>query len=143
VTGLGILLYLFAHITDTFFVVVNPAWYDHAMSLYGGVIGGRYYWPIRWAFRLGELGLIACVLFHSLNGIRVVLFDFWPKGTQYQREIFTIVVIAFWAIMIPVAIWVLLPLAYAPEYENEGEPASTATGVSTGDVSRRRLIPIG
>jgi succinate dehydrogenase / fumarate reductase cytochrome b subunit len=143
VTGLGILLYLFAHITDTFFVVINPAWYDHTMSLYGGVVGGHYYWPVRWAFRLGELGLIACVLFHSLNGIRVVLFDFWPKGTRYQREIFLFVVIAFWAIMIPVTIWVLLPLAYAPEYETESEPASTATSVPTSDASSRPSIPTG
>jgi succinate dehydrogenase / fumarate reductase cytochrome b subunit len=140
---LGILLYLFAHITDTFFVVINPAWYDHTMSLYGGTMGGQYYWPIRWAFRLGELGLIACVLFHSLNGIRVVLFDFWPKGAQYQRGIFTFVVIAFWAIMIPVAIWVLLPLASAPEYENEPEPPSMTTRIRTGAASIRPSIPIG
>lgn len=115
VTGLGILLYLFAHITDTFFVVVNPAWYDHAMNLYGGSIDGNYYWVVRWAFRIGELGLIACVLFHSINGLRVVLFDFWPKATHYQRQIFWFVMALFWGIFIPVAIWVLIPLASAPE----------------------------
>ncbi|MDR3636143.1 MAG: succinate dehydrogenase [Isosphaeraceae bacterium] len=117
VTGLGILLYLFAHITDTFFVVVNPAWYDHAMHLYGGWVGDEYYWPVRWAFRIGELGLIACVLFHSINGLRVVLFDFWPKATHYQRPIFWFVLVAFWGIFVPVAIWVLLPLLSAPEVE--------------------------
>src|SRR5581483_3580298 len=42
VTGLGILLYLTIHIVDTFFVVVNPAWYDHAMALYGGWVSGSY-----------------------------------------------------------------------------------------------------
>src|SRR5262245_24535804 len=64
VAGLGILLYLVAHITDTFFVVVDPAWYDHALALYGGWWSGQYYWPLRWAFRIGEVGLIASVLFH-------------------------------------------------------------------------------
>lgn len=88
VTGLGILIYLVAHITDTFFVVIDPAWYDHTMALYGGEVSGHYYWTVRWAFRLGELGLIACVLFHSINGIRIVLFDFWPKAAVYQRELF-------------------------------------------------------
>jgi succinate dehydrogenase / fumarate reductase cytochrome b subunit len=128
VTGLGILLYLFAHITDTFFVVVEPALYDHTMKLYGGEVGGVYYWPIRWAFRLGELGLIACVFFHSLNGIRIVLFDFWPRATEYQRELFWFVGIAFFAIMIPVAVWVVLPLASAPKHT----PAhSTAAVVET------------
>lgn len=130
VTGVGILLYLFAHITDTFFVVVNPAWYDHAMQLYGGEVSGQYYWPLRWAFRLGELGLIACVLFHSINGIRVVLFDFWPKAAQYQRELFLFVMIAFWAIMIPVTIWVLLPLAQAPA--TYPEAGSSAAGDRAG-----------
>lgn len=115
VTGLGILIYLVAHITDTFFVVIDPAWYDHTMALYGGEVSGHYYWTVRWAFRLGELGLIACVLFHSINGIRIVLFDFWPKAAVYQRELFWFVGIVFLAIMIPVAIWVVLPLASAPK----------------------------
>lgn len=143
VSGLGILLYLVAHITDTFFVVINPAWYDHTMSLYGGTIGGQYYWPIRWAFRIGELGLIACVLFHSLNGIRVVLLDFWSSGARYQEKMFTVVVIAFWVIMVPVAIWVLMPLLSAPEYENEPEPAGATSRAQAGDVPSRPLITIG
>lgn len=115
ITGLGILVYLVAHITDTFFVIINPAWYDHTLALYGGQVGGSYYWPIRWAFRIAELGLIASVLFHSLNGIRIVLFDFWPKAAEHQRGLFRLVLILFFAIMIPVAIWVVLPLASAPE----------------------------
>jgi succinate dehydrogenase / fumarate reductase cytochrome b subunit len=130
VTGLGILLYLFAHITDTFFVVINPAWYDHTMHLYGGEISGHYFWPVRWAFRIGELGLIACVLFHSLNGLRVILFDFWPKGARYQREMFNVVAIAFLVIFIPVSIWVLRPLASAPQ--TPPEPASTSTAAMGG-----------
>ena len=126
ITGLGILLYLFAHITDTFFVVVNPAWYDHAMHLYGGWVGEEYYWGVRWAFRIGELGLIACVLFHSINGVRVVLFDFWPKAALYQRQIFWIVLVAVWGIFIPVAIWVLLPLSSAPGAEPYNGPVNAA-----------------
>jgi len=129
VSGLGILLYLFAHIVDTFFVVINPAWYDHTMNLYGGHVSGSYFWPIRWAFRLGELGLIACVLFHSINGIRVVLLDLWPKGVRYQKGLFQIVVIAFWVIMIPVAIWVILPLFSPPPEHSTPEPEQGTTSV--------------
>ena len=114
VTGLGILLYLIVHIIDTFFVVANPEWYDHALALYGGRIGGDYYWPLRWAFRLGELGLIACVLFHAVNGLRIVLFDFWPQAARYQKELFRAVLWIFWVIMIVVAAWVVWPLFSAP-----------------------------
>src|SRR5207302_4136844 len=106
-TGLGILVYLVAHITDTFFVVVNPAWYDHALALYSGTVGGHTYAALRWGFRLGELGLIASVLFHAVNGVRIVLFDFWPKGARYHRELFQAVMVVFVAIMIPVAVWVV------------------------------------
>lgn len=126
-TGLGILFYLVAHITDTFFVVVSPAMYDHTMKLYGGFLDGHYYWPLRWVVRLGELGLIACVLFHSINGLRIVLFDFWPAAAQHQRTLFRLVVIVFWTIMILVAIWVVMPLAETPEgAEPAGPPGAAA-----------------
>jgi succinate dehydrogenase / fumarate reductase cytochrome b subunit len=127
VTGLGILLYLIAHIVDTFFVVLNPGWYDHALAMYGGWVSGSYYWPLRWAFRLGELGLIASVLFHSVNGIRIVLFDFWPRAARYQRELFWAVVVVFAAVMIPVAVWVVMPLSHAPEYRPE-QPSAVVDG---------------
>lgn len=116
VTGLGILLFLVIHVVDTFFVVFNPALYDHTVAIYGGVIGGTYYWPLRWAFRLAELGLIATVLFHAVNGVRVILFDFWNEGCKYQKESFRAVMLVFLALMIPAAIAVILPLATEPEH---------------------------
>jgi succinate dehydrogenase / fumarate reductase cytochrome b subunit len=122
VTGLGVLLFLIVHILDTFFVVLQPVWYDHTVAIYGGMITGLhpsvngYYWWLRWAFRFGELGLIACVVFHSLNGLRVVLFDFWPPATNYQRPLFNIVLILFAAIMIPVSVVIFLPLTQTPTH---------------------------
>ena len=122
-TGLGVLLFLVVHILDTFFVVAYPALYDHTVGIYGGMITGLpwegvngYYWGLRWAFRLGELALIGCVLFHALNGIRIILFDFWPAASRHQRELFQVVLIAFWAIMVPVAVWVCLPLSSRPDH---------------------------
>jgi succinate dehydrogenase / fumarate reductase, cytochrome b subunit len=26
------------------------------------------------------------VLFHALNGVRVILVDFWAKGPRYQKQ---------------------------------------------------------
>jgi succinate dehydrogenase / fumarate reductase cytochrome b subunit len=113
-TGLGVLLFLIIHVIDTFFVVAYPGLYDETVSLYGGVFLDSYYWPLRWGFRVGELLLIASVVFHAANGVRIILFDFWPRAARYQREIFWGVMVAFWAIMIPVTIWVLAALASAP-----------------------------
>lgn len=131
VTGLGILLFLIIHVIDTFFVVAFPAFYDHTVAIYGGTIAGLpvawglngYYWPIRWAFRLGELGLISCVLFHAINGLRVIAFDFWSGSAARQKQLFAAVIVVFLAIMIPVTVWVLLPLMDAPavvELADEG-----------------------
>jgi succinate dehydrogenase / fumarate reductase cytochrome b subunit len=116
ITGLGIALFLVIHIIDTFFVVAYPALYDHTVAIYGGVISGTYYPALRWAFRVSELGLIACVLFHAINGVRVVMFDFWPGSVRLQKELAWAVLTIFVAIMIPVAIVVFMPLAKTPEH---------------------------
>ena len=34
------------------------------------------------------MGLIAAVLYHSFNGMRITLVDFWPKGAKYQQPMF-------------------------------------------------------
>jgi succinate dehydrogenase / fumarate reductase cytochrome b subunit len=113
-TGLGVLLFLIIHVIDTFLVVAYPAEYDFTVSIYGGTFNGTYYWPLRWGFRIGELGLIASVVFHAVNGVRIVLFDFWPRAANYQRELFWAVVIVFLTVMIPVTVWVLSALASPP-----------------------------
>ena len=52
----------------------DPQTYDEVISTYKAPIVG-----------LMELGLVAAVLYHALNGIRVILIDFWAQGTRYQR----------------------------------------------------------
>jgi succinate dehydrogenase / fumarate reductase, cytochrome b subunit len=114
VTGLGILAFLIIHIIDTFLVVAWPGVYDDTVDIYGGVFLGTYYAWLRWLFRFAELGLIACVLFHSVNGVRIVLFDFWPKSADYQRQAFWVALTVFIIIMIPVTWTVLAALAGPP-----------------------------
>ena len=113
-TGLGILFFLIIHIIDTFLVVAFPAEYDFTVAIYRGEFAGSYYWPLRWAFRVGELGLIASVLFHALNGVRIILFDFVPSAVHHQKSIFWVVAAIFTVIMLPVTIWVVMPLLGPP-----------------------------
>jgi len=114
VTGLGIALFLIVHIVDTFLVVAYPAEYDFTVAIYGGTFSGNYYWPLRWAFRISELALIACVVFHAVNGVRIILFDFWPRAATIQKPIFWGVLVVFLAIMVPVAFVVLGALLGEP-----------------------------
>lgn len=136
VTGLGILVFLVLHILDTFFVVAYPGLYDHTLSLYSGrIINSQgtadYYWFLRWAFRLGELALIACVVFHAVNGVRVVVIDLWPRTAPQQKRYFQVAMAVFLAIMLVVAFFVFKPLTQEPDIWNfPAEPAPPLTSAA-------------
>ncbi len=136
-SGLGILFFLVVHITDTFFVVFAPDWYDHTVALYGGVwFDGNYYWPLRWAFRIAELGLIAAVVFHACHGVGLIFYDLWSKASLHRNAILRTVQVVFWAIMLITTPFVLYPLRKAPDAvaDVQAEPAAldkpTATAPS-------------
>lgn len=44
-----------------------------------------------------QLLVVFIVYFHALNGMRIILLDFWPKYLEYQREITW----AQWLIFLP------------------------------------------
>ncbi len=75
ITGVSIFFFLFAHVIDTAMVRVSPETYNIAVETYKNPIVG-----------VMEIGLVAAVLFHALNGIRIVLVDFWSNGPRYQRQ---------------------------------------------------------
>ncbi|KLN34097.1 succinate dehydrogenase [Cellulosimicrobium cellulans F16] len=81
VTGVLIFFFLLVHVLDTALVRVSP-------EAYNAVIG-TYQTPI---MGLGEAGLVAAIVFHAFNGIRIILVDFWAKGPRYQRTMLWIVV---------------------------------------------------
>jgi succinate dehydrogenase / fumarate reductase, cytochrome b subunit len=84
ITGVGILLFLFIHIADTILVMFGPGAYNHVMSIY----------QAPW-FRPLEVGLFAAVLYHALNGVRIILIDFFDSLTRYHRQIFWIEMAVF------------------------------------------------
>ena len=93
ISGVLIFLFLFAHVLDTALVRVSPEAYNSVMSAYKTPIVG-----------LGEAGLVAAVIFHALNGLRIVAVDFWAKGPRYQRQMFWAVVGGFVVLFAPFAI---------------------------------------
>jgi succinate dehydrogenase / fumarate reductase cytochrome b subunit len=38
-----------------------------------------------WVVKLLELGLVAAVLYHAINGVKVMIMDFWPSTTRYFK----------------------------------------------------------
>ncbi len=82
IAGLGILLFLLVHIVDISLLNFGPDVYNEGIALFGtGII------------RVISLTLIAGVLFHAFNGVRIMLIDFWPKGVKYQGAMFGIVMV--------------------------------------------------
>ena len=74
ITGVLVMAFLFGHIVDTFAVGFGPELYDETIALYK-----------QWWFKPFEVALIAAVLFHALNGLRIILFDFWPRLALKQK----------------------------------------------------------
>jgi len=81
ITGVAIFFFLLVHVLDTSLVRLSPEAYNAVVSTYKTPLVG-----------LGELGLVAAILYHALNGVRVILIDFWRKGVKYQNVMFWIVV---------------------------------------------------
>jgi succinate dehydrogenase/fumarate reductase cytochrome b subunit len=57
---------------------------------------------------------MAALVYHSLNGLRVIAMDFWPQLTAYYRPLTYGVVIATVAAMIPLAILMAGPYVWGP-----------------------------
>ena len=90
VTGVLVFFFLFTHVLDTALVRVSPDAYNAVMDTYKTPL-----------INLMELGLIAAVLYHALNGLRVILIDFWEKGTRYQRQMLWATIGLFVVLMVP------------------------------------------
>jgi len=90
VTGVLIFFFLFAHVLDTALVRVSPDSYNRIMDTYKTPL-----------VNLMEVGLVGAVLYHALNGLRVMAVDFWSKGTRYQKQMSFVVVGVVLLVMIP------------------------------------------
>ena len=93
VTGVGVILFLFAHVVDTALVGWGPRAYNRVISVYKNPVVG-----------LLELALVAMVIFHALNGLRIMLIDFWPRLADRNRQLIYGTVGTFFAGMIPITI---------------------------------------
>ncbi|WP_084356379.1 succinate dehydrogenase, cytochrome b556 subunit [Mycolicibacterium wolinskyi] len=89
ITGATIFFFLFVHVLDTALVRVSPEAYNAVIETYKTPIVG-----------LMEMGLVGAVLFHALNGIRVILIDFWQQGPRYQRHMLAVVAGVFLVVLI-------------------------------------------
>jgi succinate dehydrogenase / fumarate reductase, cytochrome b subunit len=100
-SGVGVLIYLFMHIVENATLAFGPELYDLTQTFFRNL-------PVR----LGEILLMAALVYHSLNGIRVVVMDFWPATTAWYRPLVYAVIGGTVAAMIPLSLIMITP--YAP-----------------------------
>jgi succinate dehydrogenase / fumarate reductase cytochrome b subunit len=93
ITGVAIYFFLLVHLLDTALVRLSPGAYNAVINTYKTPIMG-----------LGEIALVAAIGFHGLNGLRIILIDFWGFGTRHQKLMFWIVI----------GLWVVLLAGFVP-----------------------------
>jgi succinate dehydrogenase / fumarate reductase cytochrome b subunit len=74
-TGVALVFYLILHI-HTIRDLKNPETFDEALKTFSKPL-----------FKLGEIGLLATVILHALNGIRLTMVDM-GVGLTKQRQTF-------------------------------------------------------
>jgi succinate dehydrogenase / fumarate reductase cytochrome b subunit len=93
ISGVAIFAFLVLHVIDIFLVGFAPDLYDTLLGFYATPIGIIMEWLLG-----------AAVLYHALNGLRIVIMDFWPRTTRYHRQLWYLNWALFLVIGIPVTI---------------------------------------
>ncbi len=83
-TGLALTFYLMMHIM-VISTLSDPKKFDATMAIVGHPV-----------FKILEIGLLGCILFHALNGVRILIVDFC-NGAKYHK-------LLYWLMMVTVVI---------------------------------------
>jgi len=95
ITGVAVILFLFAHVVDTAVIGWGPEAYNRVLRVYHN-----------WGVRLLELGLVAAVLYHAINGVKIMIIDFWPAATRHYKALSLASTGLFLGCMIPIT-WIM------------------------------------
>lgn len=97
-SGVALALYLLLHVVDISLVMWGPD------GPFNAFLAFYHQWP----FRIGLILIIAGVVYHALNGLRIILMDFTSWGVRYQGPLWYGVLGLTTLIGIPV-LWKIVP----------------------------------
>ena len=81
ITGFLVFFFLLLHIVDVSLLNVHHgSTYNEVHRLYGNIM-----------LRLFEVGLLFGLVYHSLNGLRIVMIDFFPGAVRNQKNLTSVV----------------------------------------------------
>ena len=98
ISGVAIWLFILLHVLDIWLAGVNPQLYDDVLQVYASPIG-----------RVFETLLGAALLYHALNGLRIIIMDFWPSMTRYHKQLWYMNWILFVLIGLPIMLQIMAP----------------------------------
>ena len=106
ISGVAIWAFILLHVLDIWLAGVNPQLYDDVLQVYASPIG-----------RVFETLLGAALLYHALNGLRIIIMDFWPSMTRYHKQLWYLNWALFVLIGLPIALQIMAPaFGFAPPF---------------------------
>ena len=113
ITGLALVFYITLHIWVVSSLQVGPAAFENTMAFVQSPF-----------FRILEVGLFFCVVYHMLNGLRVIAIDFFGATEKH--------IVLFWVVVIIGGIaWIWgggTMIGHALEQLQHGEPFFPSLG---------------
>ena len=97
--GVGVALFLALHIFDIFLVGFGPDVFDELLFLYREPL-----------FRTAEIFLLFGLLYHALNGLRMILLELFPATSRFQNQLWYVQMIIFLVAFVPLAILMFIPV---------------------------------
>ena len=85
ISGLGMIVFVSLHVIASFFTQeMGSDWAIAINTIYESV----YF----------QLFIVFSVLYHGINGMRIIILDLWPRMLEYQKEVTWLQ----WLIIIPI-----------------------------------------
>jgi succinate dehydrogenase / fumarate reductase, cytochrome b subunit len=98
ISGVAIWAFVVLHVIDIYLVGGNPEAYNEILKVYASLPG-----------RIGEVLLGAALFYHALNGLRIIIMDFWPATTAYHKALWYTNWAIFLIVGLPGAFIILKP----------------------------------
>lgn len=76
ITGFLVLMFLLLHVVDVTLAGISEHLYDTVHAVYGNIV-----------LRLFEVGLLGALVFHALNGLRIIAVDFFDAAVERQKQL--------------------------------------------------------
>ncbi|MGB8643917.1 MAG: succinate dehydrogenase, cytochrome b556 subunit, partial [Anaerolineae bacterium] len=125
VAGLGVLLFLIIHILDIFVAAFGPSLFNDLLFLYKG-----------FASRIGEILLAFGLIYHAINGLRIILADFNPRFASLK-----VARTLFWG-QVVLAIALFAPASYMMMWTLPADQFGQNLGLSLGVTLAILALPM-